>query len=446
MTSKLRVMKMITKILGAAFFLTLSIGANAQNGWNWGEQVDVAKEKNVLYNDAYKAKNYETALEPLEWLLTNTPDLNPSIYINGSKIYQALAKKETDAAIKEQHITRGLELFDKRIEYYPNDKADILDRKSIYAYGFYSKNKEKYGYLYDLYSEAFELKGANMNSGNLVAYMNVIYKHKFAGGDLSNEQVIESYSNISDALEQQKSRVSGDKKKKYDKMLGNVDKILTATGVPIECSFVEEKLGPKLEESNDLNMAKKIFGLMLKGKCLDSPLALKAAGIVQENEPTFGVAKFMAQKNGQDGNDAKAIESFKEAANLTDDNGEKAEMYVNIARIQLGNGQKSTARSSARRALSFDPSYKDAYKLIGDLYMGSFDDCKQEQSQVQDRAIFIAAYNEYRKAGNSAGMTAAKGQFPSIEDIFNEGKEEGESLTIGCWINVTVSLERRPAN
>ena len=78
--------------------------------------------------------------------------------------------------------------------------------------------------------------------------------------------------------------------------------------------------------------------------------------------------------------------------------------------------------------------------------MSSFDDCKQEQSQVQDRAIFIAAYNEYRKAGNSAGMSAAKAQFPSIEDIFNEGKQEGESLTIGCWINVTVALERRPAN
>lgn len=440
-------MKTITKILGTAFFLTLASGAIAQGGdWNWGDQVDVAKEKNVVYTDAYKAKNYEAAVEPLEWLLTNTPDLNPSIYINGSKIYQALAKKETDDAKKEQHVNRGLELFDKRIEYYPNDKADIMDRKSIYAYGFYSKNKDKYGYLYELYSEAFELKGANMNSGNLVAFMNVIYKHRFAGGDLSDEQVIESYSAISDALEQQKSRVSGDKKKKFDKMMGNVDKILTATGVEISCSFVEEKLGPKLDESNDLNMAKKIFGLMLKGKCLDSPLALKAAGIVQENEPTFGVAKFMAQKNSQDGDDTKAIEFFKEAANLTDDNGEKAEMYVNIAKIQSRKGQKSTARNSARRALSFDPSYKDAYKLIGDLYMGSFDDCKQEQSQVQDRAIFIAAYNEYRKAGNSAGMSAAKAQFPSIEDIFNEGKKEGESLTIGCWMNVTVSLERRPAN
>ena len=143
-------MKMITKILGAAFFLTLAIGANAQNGWNWGEQVDIAKEKNVLYTDANKAKNYEAAIAPLEWLLTNTPDLNPSIYINGAKIYQALGKKEQDATKKEQYIQRGLELFDKRIEYYPNDKAEILDRKSIYAYGFYSKDQSKISLLIQL--------------------------------------------------------------------------------------------------------------------------------------------------------------------------------------------------------------------------------------------------------------------------------------------------------
>lgn len=439
-------MKTTNKILAVAFFLSIAIGANAQNGWNWGEQVDVAKEKNVLYTDAFKAKNYKAALPPLNWLLTNTPDLNPSIYINGAKIYEELAEKEKDAAKKEEYIQKGLDLHDKRMEVYPEDKADIIDRKATYGYKFYGKDQDKYPYLYELYTKAFEANGADMNSGNLVAYMLVVYKHRITGGPLSDEDVINLYSSISEALNVQKSRVTGDQKKKYDKMLDQVDKILTATKVEISCDFVEEKLGPKLGQGDDLNMAKKIFGLMLAGKCLDSPLALKAAGIVQEGEPTFGVAKFMAQKNAQDGNDEKAIELFQEAADLTDDNAEKADMFVNVARIQMKNGQKSTARNSARRALSFDPSFSDAYKVIGDLYMGSFNDCKQEQSQVQDRAIFIAAYNEYRKAGHSASMTAAKAQFPSIEDIFNEGKEEGQSITIGCWINTTVTLERRPAN
>ncbi|WP_425389452.1 hypothetical protein [Ekhidna sp.] len=438
-------MKTITKILGLTFFLSIAIGANAQNGWNWGEQVDIAKEKNVLYTDAKKAKNYEAALAPLNWLLENTPDLNPSIYINGVDIYQALAEKETDAAKKEEYIQKGLRLFDKRMEVYPEDKADIQERKAIYAYSFYRKDKEQYFNVYEYFKEAFELNGSDLRRGSLVAYMDMVYKN-YLYKRLTDEIVINTYSEISEALAKQKQNASESQRKKIDSSADLVDRLLTATKVEISCDFVEERLGPKLDDGDDLNMAKKIFGLMLKGKCLDSPLALKAAGIVQANEPTYGVAKFMAQKNGQDGNDAKAIEYFGEAAGLTDDNSEKAEMYVNIARIHMKNGQKSTARNSARRALSFDPSYKDAYKLIGDLYMSSFDICKEEKSQVQDRAVFIAAYNEYKKAGNSQAMAAAKAQFPSIEDIFNENMEEGQSITIGCWINVTVALERRPAN
>lgn len=434
-------MKTISKKLSVFIFVLAALGGNAQTAWNWGEEVDKAKEKNVIYTDAYKAKNYTAAVEPLNWLLTNTPDLNPSIYINGIEIYEALAKKATDPIVKEEHIQKALELHDTRVKYFEGE-ADILDRKSLFAYRFYSKNKAKYPYLYDLYSKAFELNGADLNSGNLVAYMNVIYKYRFAGGDLSDEEVIEKYSAISEALNTQKSRVSGDNKKKYDNMLGQVDKLLTATGVEISCEFVETKLGPKLGE--DVNMAKKIFGLMLKGKCSDNPLALKAAVMIQKSEPTYGVAKFLATKNNIDGNDEVAIKYYEEAAGLTDDNAEKADMYVTIAKIYKNKGQKSTARNNARRALSFDPSYSDAYKLIGDLYMQSFDDCKQEKSQVDDRAIFIAAYEQYQRAGYKAGMTNAKNQFPSIGDIFNETKEEGQSITIGCWINTTVTLERRP--
>ena len=291
-------MKTQTKIFGVLFLLAVSLNVTAQTPWNWGDQVDVAKEKNVLYTDAKKAKNYEAALEPLNWLLENTPDLNPSIYINGADIYQALALKETDPAKKEEYIQTGLALFDKRAEIYPDSKNDIIDRKATYSYKFYGKDKSKYSYLYELYSNSFELNGSKMNSGNLVAYMLVMYKYQVAGGGtLSDEEVINIYSDITEALNEQKGRVSGENKKKFDKYLDQMDKLLTATKVKISCEFVEEKFGPKLDQGEDLNMAKKIFDLMIKGKCIDRPLALKAAEKIQVAEPTYGVAKFLAAKN-----------------------------------------------------------------------------------------------------------------------------------------------------
>lgn len=438
-------MKTLTKIFCSTLLLTVALCATGQNGWNWGEQVDVAKEKNVLYSDAKKAKNYEGALEPLNWLLDNTPDLNPSIYINGIEIYKELAKKEQDAAKKDEYINIGLDLHDKRIQYFGKE-GDVSVRKAYFAYSFYSKNKEKYPLLYQLFSKAFELYGEKMQPGYLVAYMNSVYKYRFAGGDLSDSQVIDIYFSITDVLDGQRAGASDAKIGKIDKSLDTIDRLLLATKVDISCDFVEENLGPKLESGNDVKIAKKIFKLMIDGECIDRPLALKAAEVIQGDEPTYGVAKFLAAKYAKEENYSQAIESYQQAASLTDDNAEKAGMYVAIAKIQRKQNLKPAARSSARRALSFDPSFSDAYKLIGDLYMGSFDDCKQEKSQVMDRAVFIAAYEQYRKAGYTTGMNNAKEQFPSISDIFNEAMEEGQSVTIGCWINTTVTLERRPAN
>lgn len=437
----------IHKILwvGILLYARLFIVSAQNTTWNWGEQPEVAKEKNVLYGDALKVKNYQAALAPLHWLLTNTPDLNPSIYINGVKIYEGLIKQETDPIKKEEYIQKGLMLHDKRIEIY-GDKGKIKERKAFFAYTYYSQNKEKYPYLFELYTKIFKQYGDKMNPGNLVAYMNTLYKYRLTGGELSDAEVIEIYSNISETLGNQKSKAEGNKKAKYDTYAGQVDRLLTATKVEISCEFVETNLGPKLDDGDDLNLAKKIFHLLLQGKCMDSPLALKVAGIIQAEEPTYGIAKFMAQKNSVEGNDEESIRYFKEAAELTEENAEKAEAYVSIAKILSGNGQKSEARNNARRALSYEPSYSEAYKLIGDLYMTSFEQCAGKESKVEDRAIFIAAYEQYRKAGYSTGMANAKAQFPSIDEIFSEGKEEGQSITIGCWINTTVTLERRPAN
>ena len=60
-----------------------------------------------------------------------------------------------------------------------------------------------------------------------------------------------------------------------------------------------------------------------------------------------------------------------------------------------------------------------------------------------DRAVFIAAYAMYQKAGNSSAMANAKSQFPSQEELFLYNMEVGQSYTVGCWINETITLQKR---
>jgi len=71
------------------------------------------------------------------------------------------------------------------------------------------------------------------------------------------------------------------------------------------------------------------------------------------------------------------------------------------------------------------------------------ENCKNLENQVQDRLPYIAAYEMYKKAGNSSMMQAAKAQFPSREEIFSMNYTSGESMEIECWINTRVILKTR---
>ncbi|MEP4532224.1 MAG: hypothetical protein ABJ004_04005 [Cyclobacteriaceae bacterium] len=429
-------------ILTICFFLGISTLAISQPGWNWGDSIDIAKEKNALYTDMLKSKNYEEAAKNLEWLLKNTPDLNKSIYINGASIYEGLAEKATDDAVQIANYEKALSMYDARIKYF-GEEAEVMNRKALASYKYYKKVQSKYPELMDTFTKAFELNGNKIYSSNLTAYMDVVRRYKLTKGDITDEEVFEIYSKVTDVLDYQKA--NGGDMDRLNKVSEYVDKLLTST-VKVDCDFVEEKLGPKFKETGDVNLAKKIFGLMLQQKCTDSPLALEAAIAVNEGDPNYAICKFIAQKSAVDGDLAKAEEYYEKAISLTDETEKKADIYLSLAKIYNSKGDKVTARSNARRALSFEPSNGDAYKLIGDLYMNSFTDCKGGESKVLDRSVFIAAYDMYQKSGDSAAMARAKEQFPSIEEIFNENYKEGDVVQVGCWINTSVKLERRPAN
>lgn len=428
------------KLVLFGLFIAINTISIAQQGWKWPEDVEKAKENNALYVDAVKSKQYAQAVAPHQWLLDNAPDLNESLYINGAKIYEGLVDKETDAAKKLALQEKALQMYDDRIKYFGGE-ANVLNRKAFTAYKYYKGTKSKYQELLTLFDKTFELNQKKTLDNNLMAYMDVVRRYKLSGGAITDEEVIDRYGMISDVIDE---KISAKRNvPRLEKIQANVDKLLTAT-VTVDCPFVEDKLAPKMRESKDPKMAKKVFQLMLTAKCSDSPTFVEAAEIVYESEPAFGLAKVIALKHASGGDISKANEYYTQALDLTEDNLKKSEIYLSMAQMYASSGNKSAARTNARRALASDPSATKAYTLIGNLYMQSYNDCKQGVSKVDDRLVFIAAYNQYKRAGDQDAMQKAKEQFPSIEEIFELGLTEGQSMTVGCWINETVVLERRP--
>ena len=454
------------KILIHVFILLLfNLNLNAQPGWSWPEDKATAEEKNVLYTDYLKQGDCSSALEPNSWLIENVPNLHVSIYQNAIKIYRCLIDNEEDKEAKNNLIQKSLNIFDKRIENFGRE-AYVKNRKTTFAYTFYRSDKTQYENLYNMFKDAFELNGNKIGNSNIVAYMDIVRKHKLTSKSISDDKVLDIYDMLSDIISFKKTNEPKNlsRLKKYQ---DNVDKLLTAT-ITVDCNFVENTLGPKLSEitSNSggeivetdyeslapveeqyseevLNLAKKIFQLSITGKCTSSDIALEAAKIMFTAQRDFAIAKFIAGREQANNNYETAFEYYDGAIESTEDDLQKSEVFLNKALLYAVIGNKIKSRQNAKKSLSLNPNFTDAYKLIGNLYMSSYDDCREGKSRVRDRLVFIAAYKMFQRAGLETKANQAREQFPSMEELFNENLEVGESMNTGCWINEDVTLNKR---
>lgn len=435
-------------MIKSTFFALLVLVSSftlAQNGWNWPDDPNLksqAMEKQAYYKLLIAQSKFEEAMKPLNWLYENNPNLNPSIYIQGVDCIEDMLKKTSDKERKQRLQDSLLWMYDQRIEHFDNDAA-TMDRKAYEAFKLYYKTPSKYPMLADLYAKAYEMNGPEISTFNLNTYMLLAKNfHSIDPAKMSAEKVLDIHTQISDIIDAK--RKSGENPSKLDKEQAKTDAWLSSIPGILTCDFIEEKLVPKFRaNTNDLNTAKKIFKYSVEAKCTDQPYFLEASEPVFKEQPSFTLANAIGSRYLASGELVKGLQYHEEAEKLASSNEEKYEALIGqaVANSKLGN--KSRARTLAYEALSAKPGSTEAYNLIGNLYFTSYDDCRGDKSKVMDRGVFLAAYKMYEKAGNKTQMTASKEQFPSIEEIFNEGMEEGQSITVGCWINESVKLKRR---
>ena len=240
-----------------------------------------------------------------------------------------------------------------------------------------------------------------------------------------------------------KAASEGKSTDRYTGWKEDVDKILISM-VKVDCDFVRTNLGPKFKQNpKDLSLAKKIFAFMLQDKCTDDPLWMEAAVEISKVEKDFGLSKNLAIRYLSMENYSQSIQYFKEALQLAPSNSDKADIYIYLGSIEAKQGTKPQAREYYRQAIATDGNKKEAYEKIGDLYYSSFSDCAKKDNMAEDRAVYLAAYDMYQRAGDSKKMAMAKDQFPSKEDIFLVNISAGDTQRVGCWIQETTTVRTR---
>ena len=433
-------------------FLAIYATANAQ--FNWPE--DPAKRKEAetawtLFSDEYKQGNYEAAKPFLEDLIEKFPTLSTSVYINGIKIWKEEWRTENKKKNQEAAYAAAqkvMDLYVSRYENFPADKKASVDRYAIDAFFFYyrDRSKEKTQLILDLIQDAYAVKSNESNYSLGRYYMQMATLAVTRKLDLSDDKLLSIYDRSTEHIDYQiaKAKNASKDSKRYDEIKTFVDEKLADLKL-INCEFIVNKLVPQFEaDPSNFEIANKIFVFAYEGGCTDAEWLTQAAQVVFDSQPNYGVGYLLGVKFGANKEFEKSKDYFIKAADLTDDNTKKAKAFKQIASTERINGNKVAAREYAMKTAEIDPTLvSEMNTMIGDMIMGS-SECDKKVSQVDDRARFIAAYNYYAKAKNSAKMAQARAQFPTIGKIFEATKEEGQSVSVGCWIQTTVKLRRRP--
>ena len=439
------------KVLHTLGMILLATSAFAQSGWNWPE--DPAEKKEVqstytLYNDSYRAGNFEEAKVPLEKLLTEYPKLNKSIYINGRTIYKEAWTNEKDPSKKGAAADKVMGIWEARFANYPDEEAKSIDRMAIDAFLMMYKDASKTQYLLDLFDKTIGIRGDKTNYAVLKYHMVAAKLGVSRNLNMSDDMILKIYNQNMTILDAQITNLKGQNKStaKQESAKQEIDKELANLGV-IDCDFIVNKLVPDFRANpDDAELATKIFSFAFNGGCTDTDWFADAAIKMFENEPNYGVAYLLATRFLKEKDYIKSTEYFLKAVELTEDNTDKAKALKQIASSARTQNDKPQAREYALKTVEAEPSTAaDMYTMIGELYLGS-SECDKKVSQIDDRARFIAAYDMFVKAGNRSRMKVARENFPAYSDIFTANREEGEKITVGCWIQATVSLQRRPEN
>ena len=144
---------------------------------------------------------------------------------------------------------------------------------------------------------------------------------------------------------------------------------------------------------------------------------------------------------------ATAIGHFKTAIEFAQTDEEKTESNMKAAQCAYNLKSFSNVRTYCRAILEINPNDGEAILLIGDAYSASAGQCGD--NECTKKAAYWAAVDKYYQAKSvdesvaekaNKKIAAASGQFPKKTDCFFHSINEGDSYTVGCWINETTKV------
>ena len=473
------------RLMMIAVLIGMAMSVSAQSESKYGADSVACVTNMSMYREYFKqweaAKFAPESFSPemvTAWreVFLNCPRASQLTYTNGEKIMDYYIR--TNPSKRDAYIDTLNMLMDQRIASFPNDPktgasqvANIMGRKGLLIYTY---NKNRYEEAYNVLKEAVALDPSQLQGAFIDAYFKATID-MVNNGKEEKMTIINVYQELTDVLDgnikvyaeketqlveaRANAEESGDadavagfdkqieKNEKsiynYKGVKNNVDNLFQPFA---SCDDLIKVFSAKMAETpDDIALLKRITTILDKKDCTDSKLFLDASKKLYELEPSpeaaynIGIQEFKNKKFNE------AAKYF-EQATASENNDRVYRAYRNLAFCYQNVGSFSKARESAKRAAQVDPTAGEPYLIIAQLYAES---SKQFSGDVESKAVFWVAVDKCVKAKQIDPSIADRANslisiysqhYPSTETIFFNDYAEGQSFTVGGWINETTTI------
>ena len=475
---------MIAVMIGMA----MSVTAQEASESKYGNDSVACVTNMSIYSEAYKqweASKFNPESISMEmvkaWreVLLNCPRASQLVYTRGEKIVDYFIR--TNPAQKDAYIDTLCMMMDNRMKYFPIDPktgnsqvANIMGRKGLLIYTY---NKDRYEEAYNTLKDAVALDPSQMQGAYLDAYFKTtidmvnnnkaekmtvidVYQELSEVIDDNIKVLAENEVSLQEAREEAEAGGDAEAVAGFDKQLEKNEKSInnnkgTKSNLDnlfqpyASCEDLIKVFSAKMKETpDDVTLLKRITTILDKKECTDSKLFLDAAVRLNELEPSPEASYSLGVKFFKDKKYSEAA-TFFEQATKTENNDRRYRAYRNLAFCYQNMGSFSRAREIARRASQVDPTAGEPYLIIAQLYASS---AGQFSGEIESKAVFWAAVDKCQKAkaidpsiadrANSL-IRAYTAAFPSMETIFFNDYNEGQSYNVGGWIGETTTIRAK---
>jgi tetratricopeptide (TPR) repeat protein len=405
-----------------------------------------------MYDQFYKQKDYNSALEPWTYIYNKYPKSSENIYIKGVRIYDGLISKAAPAD-KDALFEKMMEIYDNRIKFFGKEgynkgrKATTYLRYKLETAQTDDELKVIYKTGYSWLESALIKEGNKTEAAVLVQLMQAT-SFLFKVGEFNSDKILVNYEKCSHVIDSN-LKESPDNKT-YQIAQKAVNSIFENSGAA-DCEALTKLYSAKFEaDPNNVDLLKKMIQMLGRENCTEGKLYADGAEKLYSLDPSAAAARAMALLFYRRKDFAKAAEYYQQAIDAETDNEAKATYLFELASLRFGQSSFKEARNMAKKSVSLNPNMGKSYILIGKIYAASAKSISEKE--FEQRMVYCLAVDYFRKAKSVNPETAVEANteisryrqhFPNKENAFFEGFSNGDNYKVGGWINETTKVRVR---